>query len=130
MPPSLCGKNLLAGWTEVLNIHQFTRIDYHQVENELDIITESISDNKIWLDWNPNLDNPIDGNDNWEGDNGFELELDNCIEDPETPVQRNMSTAPKVPRLIGPTQRSMKKGKQLLMMVNTMERRRNIGNKT
>jgi hypothetical protein len=58
------------------------------------------------------------------------MELENCIEDPGTPEQRDMSAAPKVTRLIGLTQRSMKSGKQLLMMVNTVERRRNMGNKT
>jgi len=54
-------------------------------------------DTENWLNWNGDLDNPNDSEDDWEADIEFEIELDNGIEDPETPGQQEVTAGPNVP---------------------------------
>jgi hypothetical protein len=108
-----------------LNVSQIKRIDRHPAESDEDSSPESISDNKHWLNWNRDLDNPNDGEDDWEADNESDTELDNGSEDSETPVVRNVSVVPNVPGLIRPVWRSKKKVEKVLLTVNIMQTRRN-----
>jgi len=82
---------------------------------------------KVGIDRNEDLDHSNDSEGNWQANNESIIEPDNCIADAETPQQGDVSTAPNVPRLIPPTWKSIEETKQVLMMVDTMERRRNQG---
>jgi len=75
------------------------------------------------------LDNPNNCKNNLEANNESDIELDNVDVDPETPELQDVSAAPLVPGLIRPTRRSMTCAEMVLMMVNTMETRRNKWNK-
>ena len=73
------------------------------------------------------MDNPNNSKDNWEADNESDIELDNGIKDRKTPEQWIMSAVPNVPRLIQTSCRSKETAEKVLMMVNTIETRRNKG---
>jgi len=55
------------------------------------------------------------------------IEQDNCIHDPEYPVQMDVRTATNVPGLIRPTRESKGKAEMVLMTVNAIEMKRNKG---
>jgi len=84
-------------------------------------------DTENWLDWYRDLDNSTDCKDNCEADNESDIDLDNAIDDTETPVEQNVSTASIVPGLLWPRWRSKQTEEKVLMTVNTIERRRNKG---
>jgi len=105
------------------------RIDRHPPESDEESAPESILDTEHWHDWNGDLDNPYDSEDNWEADNEFAIDLDDGVENAETPEHWDVSAAPSDPRLIWPTRRSMNKAEQLLQTINAMEPRRNTRNK-
>ena len=73
------------------------------------------------------MDNSNDSEDDCAADVESDIEQDNGIEDPEYPVERDVSAAPSVPGLIGPTRMSKSKAEKLLMTVNSIETRRNDG---
>jgi len=127
VPPALSAKDLPAGWTQVLNVCWIKRIDCHPAESDEDGSSASISDIKNWLNCNGALDNPNDSEDDREADNESDMERHNGSEDSETQVLRNVSAAPNVPGLIWPILRSKKKAEKMLMTINIMEMRRNIG---
>jgi len=129
VPPALSAKYLPGGQTQVLNVCRINRIDRHPADDDEHIALESISDTKNWLIWNGDLDNPNGREDDWEADNESDIELDNGIEDSETPEQQNVSAAPNVTRLIRPTRRFKEIAQKVLMTVDTMESRRNMGMK-
>jgi len=81
------------------------RNDCHQSEIDEDSTPQSIADTEHWLNWNGDLDDPIESEDDWEADDESEVKLDNSIDDPESTEQGNLSAAPNVPGLIPPTQR-------------------------
>jgi len=56
-----------------------------------------------------------------------DIEQGNRIEDPECPEQQDVSTVPTVPGLIRPTQKSKRQAEKVLMMVNAIETRMNMG---
>jgi len=50
VPPAWSAEDLLARWTEVLNVGRMKRIDHHPAGSNEDNTPESISDNENWLD--------------------------------------------------------------------------------
>jgi len=100
VPPALSSKDLPGRQTQILNVCRIKQIDRHPAESDEDRSPESISDTEYWLNWNGDLDNPNESEDDWEADNGSDMELDNGSEDSKTPEQRNVSAAPNVPQLI------------------------------
>ena len=127
LPPALSAKDLPERQTQILNVCQIQRINCYPVESDKDSIPESISDTKNWLDWYGNLDNPNDSKDDCAADNKSDIEHNNDIENPECPEQQDVSAMPIVPRLVPPTQKSKRQAEKLLLMVNTIETRRNKG---
>ena len=103
LPPALCTKYLLGKQTTVRNIRRINRIDHHPADSKEDYLSESISDNKNWFDWNCDFHNPNVSKDNWEADNAADIELEKNIDHPETPEPQDVSAAPNVLRLIRPT---------------------------
>jgi len=106
LPPALSAKNLPGGQTQILNVRQIQRINRHPVESHVDCTPESISDAEIRLNWNGDLDNPIDSEDDCAADNESDIEQNNGIQDPDCAEQQNVSATPIVPRLIQPTGRA------------------------
>jgi len=100
LPPALSAKDLPGGRSQELNVSQIKRIDCHGAKSDEDIAPESISDTQIWLDQNGDLVNPNQSEDDWEANNESNIELDNGLEDPESPEQLDDSATPNVPRLI------------------------------
>jgi len=100
------------------------------IPSDEDSAPESILDTEDWINWNGDLDNPNDGKDDCMADVESELEQDNSIGDPECPEQQDVSTAPNVSGLIQPTEKSKRQAANVLIMVNTIETRRNKGVKT
>jgi len=78
-----------------------------------------------WLDWNGNFDDPNDSEDDWEADNESIMEQHNGVDNPETPVQQNVSATQSIPWLIQSTRRLKNIAENVLMTVNTMAMRRN-----
>jgi len=62
---------------------------------------------KIYLDWNGDLQNPNTSDDDWEADNGSNIEIDNGVEAPSSPEHQDVSATPYAPQLILPTQWSL-----------------------
>ena len=85
-----------------MNGRRMKRIDRHPAESDEDSSPESISDTENWLNWNRDLDNPIDSEDDWVADNESHMTLVNGGEDSQTTEQQNVSAAPNVPGLIRP----------------------------
>jgi hypothetical protein len=100
-------------------------IDCHPAESDEDSIPEGISDTNNWWHRSQDLDDLYDGNNNGQSGSESDIVPDNCIEDTETLEQQDVSAAPNVPRLIWPIQRSKTKAEIVLLIVNTMETRRN-----
>jgi len=130
LPPPLSAKDLPGGRTQILNVRRIRRIDSHPVESDEVCAAESISDTEDWLNRNGDLDNPNDSEDDCTADVESDTEQDNGIDDPECPAQWEMSPAPNVPGLIGPTQKSKIQAEKVLMTVNAFETRRHKGVKT
>jgi len=89
----------------------------------------TISDTENWIDWNGDLGNQNVSEDDWEADNESDIELDRGIEDLDSPVQQNVCAAPNVPRLVPPTQRSLRMAESGNVMVSAMKTCRYKGNK-
>jgi hypothetical protein len=75
------------------------------------------------------LVNPNVSKDDWEVDHESDIEQDNGIEDAQTPVKRDVTVTPNVPRLNRPLRRSKKQAKRLIVTVGAVGVRRNKGNK-
>jgi len=129
LPPPLSAKDLPGGQTQILNVCWIRRINHHPVESDQDSAPESISDTDDWLNWNGDLDNPIDSEDDCAVDDESDIEQNNGIEDPECPEQQDVSAAPNVPGLVQPTRKSKRQVEKLLVTVNAAETRRNKGGK-
>jgi len=76
VPRALSAKNLPGGRTQVLNVSQIRQIDRHSAESDQDSSPESISDTENGPNWNGALDNPNDSEDDWDAENGSDIELD------------------------------------------------------
>jgi len=129
LPPALSAKYFPGGWTQVLNVRRISRIHRHPVESDEDSTPDSISDSENWLNRNGDFDNPTDTEDDWDADTELDIDLQNGVDDPEGPELWDLSAAKNVPGLIRSTQRSKKIAGTALMIVSTMETRRNKGNK-
>jgi len=128
-PPSLPPKYLLGGWTQIWNVHRIRRIKSHQVKSDEDGAPESILDTGDWLNWNGDLDNPNDSKDDCTADFVSDMAPNNSIEGSESPEQRHVSGTLNVPGLIWPTRKSKWHAEMVFMMVNSIETRRNKGEK-
>ena len=106
MPPALSANDYPGGRTQVLNVLQIKQIDHHPADIVEDSAPESILNTKNWLNWNGDLDYPNARKDDWEADNEPDIELDNGVQDSETPEMWDVSATPNVFRLISPTWRS------------------------
>jgi len=73
------------------------------------------------------LDNPNGREDDCTADEESDIEHNNGIEDPECPEQQDVRAMPNVPRLVRPTQKSMRQAEMVLVTVNAIETRRNKG---
>jgi len=129
LPPPLSAKDLPGGRTQILNVRRIRTINHYPVESDNDSAPESISDTDDWLNWNGDLDNPIDCEEDCVSDDESDIEQNNGIEDPECPEQQHASAAPTVPRLVWPTRKSKRQAEKLLVTVNAAEPRRNQGGK-
>jgi len=127
--PALSAQDLPRGQTKALNLCRIKRIDCHAAESDEDSAAEIISDTCNWLDWNGDMDDPNASEDDWQVKNESDIELDNGIYLPETPVQHNVSATLNVPRLIAPTRMSNTKDDKVLMTVKTMAIRKNQENR-
>ena len=76
------------------------------------------------------MDNPNESEEDCEAANESDVELDNCVEDPECPEQQDMCAAPNMPGLIRPTWRSEEKTEKVSVTVNATEIWRIRGNRT
>jgi len=111
----------------VFHIHQINISDHHPAASVQDIVPESILKTENWLTRNCDLDNPNDSEHDWEADNESDMELDNGIEPPEIPKQKDDCTAHIVPGVILPTWRSMKITENVLVTDNGTETQSNQG---
>jgi hypothetical protein len=75
------------------------------------------------------LDNPNGSEDECEADDESDTEPSSGINASESPEHQVVSAAPNVPELIWPTRKLMKQADKVLVMVSTMETRRNKRNK-
>jgi len=97
LPPALSAKDLPGGRTQILNVRRIRRINRHPVESDKDSAPESISDTDDWLNWNGDLDDPIDSEEDCAADDESNIEPNNAIEDPECPEQQDVSAESNVP---------------------------------
>jgi hypothetical protein len=104
------------------------RIQYSVAERHEDSAPETISDTKNWLDWNWDLDNPNDGEDDWQADIQSNILLDNAVEDRKIPPQHNGNGIPNFPRLLQLTWSSKPTVERIFMTFNSINANRNMGN--
>jgi len=74
------------------------------------------------------MDNPNASDDDWDADNNWDIELDDCIEATQSPEHQDVKAARNFPGLIWPTYSSMEQAEQGLITVTAMETRRNQEN--
>ena len=127
LPPAFSAKNLPGGGTQISHVHLIRRINHHPVEGDKDSTPASISDTEDLPNWNSDLDNPNDSEDDCAGDDKSDIEHNNGIEDPEYPVQQQVSAVLNVPRLVQPTGKSKRQVEKGLVMIKAVETRRNKG---
>jgi len=127
LPPALLAKDLPGGHTRILNVRQIRRINRHPADSDEDSTPQRISDTENWLTWHQDLDNPNDSEDDCTADVQSAIEQDNRIHDPESPEQRDVSTVPNVRGLIQLTVKSKRQAEKVLVMLNSIETRRNQG---
>jgi hypothetical protein len=87
VPPAFFAKHLHGEASKVFNVGRIKRINCHSANHDQISAPESISDTKNWLDGNGDFDCLIDSEDNWKAGSEPEIELDNSIEDRDTPEQ-------------------------------------------
>jgi len=129
LPPSLSPKDHFGGQTHELILRWVKRINRHPAKSDEDSGLETIVHTEICLYQNGAMDNPNATDDDCEADIESDMELNNCIENPECPARRDVSVAANVPGLRRPTYSSMKKAEQGLRTVTAMETSRSKGNK-
>ena len=125
----MSAKDLPRGGTRIINSHQIRRLNRPFVETDENSAPENISDTEDWLNWNGDLDDPNDSKDDCEVDVESDIEQDNGIEDPECPEQRDGSAMPNVPGWIRPTGNSKRQAGMVLLTVNAIDKRGNMGAK-
>jgi len=130
LPPALSANDHPEGRTQMLNVCQIRRINRHPVHSNEDCSSGSISDTEDLLDWNGDLDNPNDSENDCAAEVESGPELDNGIEDPECPEQRDVSATQNVPELTRPTRKLKRLAGYVLVTVNSMEMKRIKGRRT
>ena len=125
LPPAVSAKDLPGGRTQILNVHEIRRINYHPVNSDGDSAPETISDTENWLIWDADLGNPNDYNDDCAVDVESHIGQDQGIEDLECPQQWDVSAVPNVAGLIQPTRKSKRLAEKMFVMVNAIETTRN-----
>jgi len=79
LPPLLSANDLPGGRTQIVNVCRIRRINCHPVEGNKDSASKSISDTDVWLNWNGDLDNPIDSEGDCAADDQSDIEQHNGI---------------------------------------------------
>jgi hypothetical protein len=77
--------------------------------------------------WNGDLHNPNDREDDCTAEVESDMDQQNNIEDLESPEQWDVTAAPNVPRLNWPIWKSKRHAEKVLVMVHSIEMRRNKG---
>jgi len=129
LPPPLSANDLPGGRTQLLNARRIRILHRDAVECDEDSAQESISDTEDWINWNGDIDNANDSEDDCSAIFESDIEQANSIEDPECPEQRDVCASPHLPRLIRPTWKSKRQVEEVLVTVNAIETRRNMGAK-
>jgi hypothetical protein len=125
LQPALSAKVLSGGRTQIFNILHIWEINCHPVESDEGCIPESISDTDDYLNWNGDLKSPIDSEEDCAEDNESDIDHNNAINDPECPVQQDVSAAPNVPGMVRPTRKSKRQAEKKFVTVSPVETRRN-----
>jgi len=125
--PALSANDLPGGRSQILNVCRIRTINRHEVGSDEASAPESISDNKDWLNWNGDIDNPNDSKDDCVVDDESDIEQDNSIEVPECPEQWDVRATPNVPGLNRPTRKSNRQNEKMLVTANAIEMRRSNG---
>ena len=129
LPPLLSAKDLPGEQTQILTVRWIWRIIHHPVESDEDSAPESILDTDDWLNWNGDLDNPMDSEEVCAADDESDIEQNNGPKDPECPEQQDVSATPNDRRLVRPTRKSQRLAEKSLVTVNAAETQRNKGGK-
>lgn len=125
----MSAKHIPARHTQVLFVHIIRRIDHHPAEHHEDSAPEIIWVTEHCLDWDGDLDDSSESEEDWKADNESHIDQNNDTEDPESTQEWDVSPAPNVSRMIPLWRRSKTKADMVLMTVNTMEAKKNEGNK-
>jgi len=126
---ALSAKNIPGERMQVWIINSIIGIDWHPAESDEDSAPECISVTENWLNRNGDFKIPNDSKDNWKTSNESDQQLDNGIEDQETPGRRDVRATPNVPGLIRPTLTFENTAQKVLMIVNILAIWRNQVNK-
>jgi len=110
LPPALSAKDLAGGGNQVLHVRQIKRVNRHPGRNDKDSTPDSISITKNWLDGMGDLESPNATGDDREADSKSAMELDSCMEAPQSTENRCVNAPPNVPRSIQPTWRLIPEG--------------------
>jgi len=127
LPPALSAKDLPGGQTQILNVSRIRRINRHPVERDEDSAHESILHSENWLNWNGDLDNSNTSEEDSPRDIESDIERDISIEDRVSPDERDVSAATYIPGLNQQWRSSQWQAENVLVMVHTLEMRRNKG---
>jgi len=127
LQPALSPKNHPGGQTQIVNVHQISRINLYPVRSDEDSAPEGTSVTEDSLNWTGDFDNPNDSEDDCAADVEFDLEQDNVFDDPECTEQRDVGAIPNVAGLIWPTRKSKRSPWKVMVIVSATETRRNMG---
>jgi len=127
LQPHLSAKDLHRGQTHILMVRRLRGINCHPVNGDEDCIPESSLHTEDCLNWNADIFNPNVREDNFAADVDSVIEQDNSIMDLECPKQRDLCAAPNSPGLIWPTRKYKRQPEKVLMTVNAIETRSNMG---
>jgi len=88
LPPALSSNDLAGGGTQVLHVRQIKIVNRRPGRNDKDSTPGSISITENWLDGIGDLESPNATDDNREADTKSAMELDSCMEAPESAENR------------------------------------------
>jgi hypothetical protein len=125
LQPAMSAKVLSGGRNQIFNVLRIWKINRHPVESDEGTIPESISDTDDYLNWNGDLKNPIDSEEDCAEDNESDIDHNNGINDPQCPVQQDVSAMPNVPGMVRPTRKSKRQAKKKFVTVSPVETWRN-----
>jgi hypothetical protein len=102
LPPALSTKDLSGGRTKVLNFSQNNTFDRHPAKGCQDGVPEYSTNTGNLLYQDGDFKNPMENEDDWEADNGSDMELENGIMNLAGPGQWNLYATPNFSGLIQP----------------------------